>query len=131
MREFDNSFEDIFEEIQEFIKDSMMGSMIGSIEDGGQMQSGPGAQIDIQEISDEMIITVDLQGFGKEDISVKCNGFILLINAKNIDLEISEQVVLPRIGNSELVKAKYRNGILVVTCPKIEEGFETKEIEIE
>ena len=126
MREFDDSFEDIFEEIQ-----AMMGSIIGSIEEGEQMRSGSGIQIDIQEFSDEMIITVDLQGFGKEDISVKCNGFVLLINAKNIDLEISEQVVLPGIGNSELVKAKYRNGILVVTCPKIEEGFETKEIEIE
>jgi HSP20 family protein len=126
MREFDDSFEDIFEEIQ-----AMMGSIIGSIEEGGQMRSGSGIQIDIQEVSEEMIITVDLQGFEKEDISVKCNGFVLLINAKNIDLEISEQVVLPGIGNSELVKAKYRNGILVVTCPKIEEGFEIKEIEIE
>ncbi len=61
MREFDDSFEDIFEEIQ-----AMMGSIIGSIEDGGQMQSGPGVQIDIQEFSDEMIITVDFQVFEKE-----------------------------------------------------------------
>ena len=126
MRDFDDSLEDIFEEIQ-----AMMGSIIGSVGEGGQMQSSSGVQIDIQEVADEMIITVDLQGFEKENISVKCNGFILLINAKSADFEVGEQIVLPRIGNLELVKAKYRNGILVVTCPKIEEGFETKEIEIE
>ncbi|MCH2453712.1 MAG: Hsp20/alpha crystallin family protein [Halobacteriales archaeon] len=126
MRDFDDPFEDIFEEIQ-----AMMGSMMGSMGDGGQIQSGSGIQTDIQELEGEMIITVDLQGFEKEEISIKCNGFVLLVNAKNIDLEVDEQIVLPKIGNSELVEAKYRNGILVVTCPKIEEGFETREIEIE
>tara|TARA_Y100000996_G_scaffold413705_1_gene402600 strand:- start:214 stop:594 length:381 start_codon:yes stop_codon:yes gene_type:complete len=126
MRDFDDPFEDIFEEIQE-----MVGSIMGSLEDGGQIQSGSEVQTDIQELEEEMIITVDLQGFEKEEISIKCNGFVLLVNAKNIDLEVNEQIVLPKIGNSDLVKAKYRNGILVVTCPKIEEGFETREIEIE
>ena len=126
MRDFDDPFEDIFEEIQE-----MVGSIMGSLEDGGQIQSGSEVQTDIQELEEEMIITVDLQGFEKEEISIKCNGFVLLVNAKNIDLEVDEQIVLPKIGNSDLVTAKYRNGILVVTCPKIEEGFETREIEIE
>ena len=126
MRDFDDPFEDIFEEIQE-----MVGSIMGSLEDGGQIQSGSEVQTDIQELEEEMIITVDLQGFEKEEISIKCNGFVLLVNAKNIDLEVNEQIVLPKIGNSDLVTAKYRNGILVVTCPKIEEGFETREIEIE
>ena len=126
MRDFDDPFEDIFEEIQE-----MVGSIMGSLEDGSQIQSGSEVQTDIQELEEEMIITVDLQGFEKEEISIKCNGFVLLVNAKNIDLEVNEQIVLPKIGNSDLVKAKYRNGILVVTCPKIEEGFETREIEIE
>ena len=95
MRDFDDPFEDIFEEIQE-----MVGSIMGSLEDGGQIQSGSEVQTDIQELEEEMIITVDLQGFEKEEISIKCNGFVLLVNAKNIDLEVNEQIVLPKIGNS-------------------------------
>ena len=73
MRDFDDPFEDIFEEIQ-----AMMGSIIGSVEEGGKIQSGSGIQTDIQELKEEMIITVDLQGFEREEISIKCNGFVLM-----------------------------------------------------
>ena len=126
MRNFDDPFEDFFDEIQE-----KMGSIMSSIEGGGKIQNNSSPQTDIQEAEEDMIITVDLQGFDKRDISVKCNGFVILINAKNADLEIDEQIVLPRIGNAEMADAKYRNGILVIKCPKVRDGFDIMEIEIE
>jgi HSP20 family molecular chaperone IbpA len=120
---FDEVFGDVLGEIHD-----IMGSVMGSLRQENGDQRNLGMHIDVQEIEGEIIVTVDLQGFEKEEIYIQSNGLILYIKAKNMSQEISEQIQLPGIINAEVAEAKYKNGILVIKGMKV---GSTAEIKIE
>ena len=122
-------FQRMFEEMQEMGK---------NIVPGGQMP------VDIREENREIIITADMPGVQREDISLKADEEGLEITAEGSQ-EIKEEnekyirkerskrmfrrtVQWPSKIDTETVKASYKDGVLEITAEK--EGSEGKDIEI-
>ena len=122
-------FQRMFEEMQEMGK---------NIVPGGQMP------VDIREENREIIITADMPGVQKEDISLKADDDQIEITAEGSQ-EIKEEnekyirkerskrmfrrtVQWPSKIDTETVKASYKDGVLEITAEK--EGSEGKDIEI-
>jgi HSP20 family protein len=122
-------FQRMFEEMQEMGK---------NIVPGGQMP------VDIREENREIIITADMPGVQREDISLKADEEGLEItaegsqeikeeNEKYIRKERSQRTYRRKIGwpstiDTETVKASYKDGVLEITAEK--EDSEGKDIEI-
>jgi len=122
-------FQRMFEEMQEMGK---------NIVPGGQMP------VDIREENREIIITADMPGVQKEDISLKADDDQIEITAEGSQ-EIKEEnekyirkerskrmfrrtVQWPSKIDSDTVEASYKDGVLEITADK--EGSEGKDIEI-
>ena len=122
-------FQRMFEEMQEMGK---------NIVPGGQMP------VDIREENREIIITADMPGVQREDISLKADEEGLEITAEGSQ-EIKEEnekyirkerskrmfrrtVQWPSKIDSDTVEASYKDGVLEITADK--EGSEGKDIEI-
>ncbi len=122
-------FQRMFEEMQEMGK---------NIVPGGQMP------VDIREENREIIITADMPGVQREDISLKADDDQIEITAEGSQ-EIKEEnekyirkerskrmfrrtVQWPSKIDSETVEASYKDGVLEITADK--EGSEGKDIEI-
>ena len=89
--------------------------------------------IDIVEIGSELMVTIDLPGFAKQDIALRIDGNILSINAKRQTeddlyttyyrqrpLRIDKKVILPiSISDDEKVvgTAKYESGVITLRVP--------------
>ena len=88
--------------------------------------------VDMIVQNDSLIVTIDMPGFNKKEITVKLNGNILSINAKREDeMEgtaiwkqrphlIDKKVRLPiEVKDDEdlAASAKYQNGVLTLTIP--------------
>lgn len=97
---------------------------------------------DIKERENEYVIDIDLPGYDKENIKVKVNDGYLTIEAKSSSQtdekegkyvrkeryfgECSRSFYIGENIKTEDVKAKFKNGILSLEIPKIEE---TKKVE--
>ena len=95
--------------------------------------------IDLHEENDNLIVTVDIPGFNKNDIKVSMNGNVLSINAEKKD-EKNGRVVMkqrPRLidkkmrlpitvkeGEEKVNSAKYVDGVLTIKIPIIRKGKE-------
>ncbi|WP_427339485.1 Hsp20/alpha crystallin family protein [Caloranaerobacter sp. DY30410] len=108
--------------------------------------SGLSMRTDIRETDKEYIIEADIPGFSKDQIDITVNNGYLTIKANRKDIinEEKEGYIrrerrygtfqrsfrLQNVKEDE-IKAKYENGVLKITLPKIKEGKDSiKKIDI-
>lgn len=86
--------------------------------------------------NDDLIIEIDIPGFNKKDIKLSIHKNILSIEAKkqfkdersnNIIWKqrpniIDKKILLPEIKEGIIASAKYLDGVLTVSIPKIDQG---------
>jgi HSP20 family molecular chaperone IbpA len=95
--------------------------------------------IDLHEENDNLVVTVDIPGFVKNDIKVSMNGNVLSINAEKKDNKngrtimkqrprvIDKKMRLPitvKEGEEKVNSAKYVDGVLTIEIPIIKKGKE-------
>jgi len=95
--------------------------------------------IDLHEENDNLIVTVDIPGFDKNDIKVSMNGNVLSINAEKKDVINGRSIMKqrPRIidkkmrlpitvkeGEEKVNSAKYADGVLTIVIPITKKGKE-------
>ena len=95
--------------------------------------------IDLHEENDNLVVTVDIPGFVKNDIKVSMNGNVLSINAEKKDNKngrtimkqrprvIDKKMRLPitvKEGEEKVNSAKYANGVLTIEIPITKKGKE-------
>ena len=95
--------------------------------------------IDLHEENDNLIVTVDIPGFDKNDIKVSMNGNVLSINAEKKDVAngrtimkqrprvIDKKMRLPitvKEGEEKVNSAKYVDGVLTIEIPITKKGKE-------
>ena len=95
--------------------------------------------IDLHEENGNLIVTVDIPGFAKNDIKVSMNGNVLSINAEKKDVAngriimkqrprlIDKKMRLPitvREGEEKVNSAKYVDGVLTIEIPITKKGKE-------
>ena len=95
--------------------------------------------IDLHEENDNLVVTVDIPGFVKNDIKVSMNGNVLSINAEKKDNEngrtimkqrprvIDKKMRLPitvKEGEEKVNSAKYADGVLTIEIPINKKGKE-------
>jgi len=95
--------------------------------------------IDLHEENDNLIVTVDIPGFVKNDIKVSMNGNVLSINAEKKDA-VDGRIIMkqrPRVidkkmrlpitvkeGEEKVNSAKYADGVLTIEIPITKKGKE-------
>ena len=95
--------------------------------------------IDLHEENDNLIVTVDIPGFVKNDIRVSMNGNVLSINAEKKDNKNGRTIMKqrPRVidkkmrlpitveeGEEKVNSAKYVDGVLTIEIPITKKGKE-------
>ena len=95
--------------------------------------------IDLHEENDNLVVTVDIPGFDKNDIKVSMNGNVLSINAekkghvngrpimKQRPCVIDKKMKLPitvKEGEEKVNSAKYADGVLTIEIPITKKGKE-------
>ena len=95
--------------------------------------------IDLHEENSNLIVTVDIPGFNKNDIKVSMNGNVLSINAEKKDNKngrtimkqrprvIDKKMRLPitvKEGEEKVNSAKYVDGVLTIEIPITKKGKE-------
>jgi len=95
--------------------------------------------IDLHEENDNLVVTVDIPGFDKNDIKVSMNGNVLSINAEKKDNKngriimkqrprvIDKKMRLPitvKEGEEKVNSAKYVDGVLTIEIPITKKGKE-------
>ena len=116
---------------------------IGRGDDIGLMEWRP--MVDTYEKDDAIVVSAELPGVNREDISVDVKNNILTISGERKHEEdvnennyfrkerfygkFQRSFTLPDNVDSEKVDAAYKDGVLEVTIPKTEQGT-TKKIEI-
>ena len=95
--------------------------------------------IDLHEENDNLIVTVDIPGFDKNDIKVSMNGNVLSVNAEKKDDKdgrvimkqrprvIDKKMRLPitvKEGEEKVNSAKYTDGVLTIEIPITKKGKE-------
>jgi len=95
--------------------------------------------IDLHEENDNLVVTVDIPGFVKNDIKVSMNGNVLSINAEKKDAVngrtimkqrprvIDKKMRLPitvKEGEEKVNSAKYADGVLTIEIPITKKGKE-------
>jgi len=102
--------------------------------------------IDVVEHENEFVVTVDLPGFDRDEVAVRVTDHRLTIEAEHESemeegdetflrqershREMKRTITLPDAVDEAAVAARMKNGVLTVTCPKVEVE-EAHEIEIE
>ena len=95
--------------------------------------------IDLHEENSNLIVTVDIPGFNKNDIKVSMNGNVLSINAEKKD-DVDGRTIMkqrPRVidkkmrlpiavkeGEEKVNSAKYTGGVLTIVIPITKKGKE-------
>ena len=95
--------------------------------------------IDLHEENDNLVVTVDIPGFNKNDIKVSMNGNVLSINAEKKDNKNGRSIMKqrPRVidkkmrlpitvkeGEEKVNYAKYVDGVLTIEIPITKKGKE-------
>ena len=95
--------------------------------------------IDLHEENGNLIVTVDIPGFDKNDIKVSMNGNVVSINAEKKDTMngrtimkqrprvIDKKMRLPitvKEGEEKVNSAKYADGVLTIVIPITKKGKE-------
>ena len=95
--------------------------------------------IDLHEENNNLIVTVDIPGFDKNDIKLSMNGNVLSINAEKKDNKNGRTIMKqrPRVidkkmrlpitveeGEEKVNSAKYVDGVLTIEIPITKKGKE-------
>lgn len=102
--------------------------------------------VDVYETADSIVLKAELPGIGKEDINVEVKDNTLTLRGeKKIEKEVKEEnyyraersygtfqraFTLPSTVQADKVKAKFKDGVLEISLPKIEEA-KPKQIKVE
>ena len=93
----------------------------------------------LHEENDNLVVTVDIPGFNKNDIKVSMNGNVLSINAEKKDNKNGRSIMKqrPRVidkkmrlpitvkeGEEKVNSAKYVDGVLTIEIPITKKGKE-------
>lgn len=93
--------------------------------------------IDIEETDNDYIVSADLPGIKKEDISIECTGNQLILTAERKSEAVEgrrsdrreryygtyqRRFTLPAGADAEKIEAAYEGGVLTVWIPKIEQS---------
>lgn len=105
--------------------------------------------VDVAATDDEIVVTADLPGFDREEIDVSVSRDLLTIRTERDVEEAREEaeylrherrqtsmrrtIRLPEEVDEESVTARYKNGVLTVTLPRLdlEEDEESRHIDVE
>lgn len=106
--------------------------------EGGEFRSAWHPAVDIAETENELIVSADLPGVNKEDIKVNVQNNVLTFSGErkqeskpeenNVHrLErsygfFSRSFTLPATVKADAIKAVYKDGVLRLTLPKVEEA---------
>jgi HSP20 family protein len=117
----------------------------GGTVDDGSLGSFWTPAVDIREQNDAYLVEVELPGLSKDDVKITMENNILTIQGekkqekeeKRGDYHRTERVygsfqrsfTLPSSVKNDKIEAQYKNGILTVTLPKVEEA-KPKAIEV-
>lgn len=102
---------------------------------------------DLSETDDEFVLEMELPGFSRDDIELTVERNILSVSGSRQEPEVesasatyhlreraderfSRSIALPRSVDAENVKARFSNGVLTVTLPKVDEA-KPRRIEVE
>lgn len=111
----DDPFDDIFDQIER-----MMNEMAGAVDDDAGF--GTETHVDVHEDDDELRLVADLPGVAKEEISLRCDGETLTVDARGDRREYSERVRLPARVDEHSAQATFNNGILEVTLDRVDDA---------
>ena len=117
----------------------------GGVADDGSFGNFWSPAVDIREREDAYLVEVELPGLTKDDVKITMENNILTIQGekkhekeeKRGDYHRTERVygsfqrsfTLPSSVKNDKIEAQYKNGILTVTLPKVEEA-KPKAIEV-
>lgn len=112
-----------------------------------RFEEGGAISVDVAEDDDEITVTADLPGYDREDIDVTVEDRRLTIRAERERKTEKEEeyhrrersfrrqtrtIRLPAPVDEDAASAAYKNGVLEITLPKLEEVEEAgHEVEIE
>ncbi|PVX24383.1 MAG: heat-shock protein Hsp20 [Candidatus Bathyarchaeum sp.] len=77
--------------------------------------------VDIVDIDSEIKVIVELPGVEKEDIKLSGTEDVLTISVDTAERKYFKEIEIPTKINPKKAKSSYKNGVLEVTLPKIEE----------
>ena len=99
-------------------------------------------QVDIFEKGDDLVISAELPGLEQEDVDISIeNNTLVLRGERKRKMEFAEKdayrlertfgaftrsFTLPRTVDSARISASYRNGVLELTLPKLEQAKQRK-----
>ena len=102
--------------------------------------------VDMYETKDELVVTAELPGMSDKDIKLSIDGDVLSLRGERVQAQevkpegsyrgerwygkFERSMPLPFPVQADKVKATYRDGVLTVTMPKVEE-IKPKEIPIQ
>jgi HSP20 family protein len=102
--------------------------------------------VDIYETPESLVLKAELPGIGREDINIEVKDSTLTLKGeKKFEKDVSEEnyrrveraygsfqraFTLPSTIQQDKVKAKFKDGILEITLPKMEEG-KPKQIKVD
>lgn len=130
-----------FRDLEEFLE-----SVTDQFE-GMEPRRGGKPHVDIEDTGEEFVVTADLPGFDKDDISVEIRGDTISIDAEHDDerkqeladsyvrrerrhTSVSRELTLPEPVDETQSNASYENGVLRIELPKARQETGT-EVEIE
>jgi len=112
----------------------------------GAMERVWAPAVDMYETKDELVVTAELPGLNEKDIHLSISGDVLTLRGERIwNQEVKQEsyyrgerwfgkfersVPLPMPVQADKVSASYRDGVLTVKLPKVEE-IKAKEIKID
>jgi HSP20 family protein len=139
-----NPFDDI-EELFDRLSQQFETQSFG--QQGFGMAGAGRINVDLADRDDEFVVTADVPGFTKEDISVRVSENTLSIDAEREQTteeeeetylrserrreSMSRSLRLPEPVEEDAVSATYSNGVLTITLPKYDAGSGGRSIEIE
>ena len=121
-------------------------SLLGRNGQQGGMERVWAPAVDMYETKDDLVVTAELPGLNEKDINLSINGDMLSIRGERYWNQETKQdtyyrterwfgkfertLPLPMPVQSDKVTARYRDGVLTVKLPKVEE-IKPKEIKID
>jgi HSP20 family protein len=131
-------FRDFFRTMNDFIHEKPVKGFLQSIDEFFNSPFPSGAfPVEVQETEDEYIITAELPGIKKEQIRLNILPNHVSISVENKEMEtkedlnnhffhkkvsqqrLSRTIPLPVTINEKLVKATYRDGLLMIRIPQV------------
>ena len=103
--------------------------------------------VDVREEEDQYVVSAELPGMAKEDVSIEVGDGVLEITAKKEqDREekgegylrrergamcFQRRLTLPEDVDPQAIEAKLAEGVLEVRLPKVEKGSDRKKVEVQ